>query len=82
MASNACADLDQAEVGLQPAPCRTARQAAQEQILLVAIGAVVAILLLLQSAFRNWRMTMLAFVALPMAVVGGIRLRLKASTGQ
>jgi multidrug efflux pump subunit AcrB len=28
--------------------------------------------LLLQSAFRNWRMTTLAFLALPMAVVGGI----------
>ncbi|RSM48249.1 AcrB/AcrD/AcrF family protein [Amycolatopsis balhimycina DSM 5908] len=48
------------------------RQAAQNQILLVAIGAAVAILLLLHSAFRNWRMTVLAFVALPMAVVGGI----------
>ncbi|OXM62663.1 efflux RND transporter permease subunit [Amycolatopsis vastitatis] len=48
------------------------RQAAQDRILLVAIGAAIAVLLLLQSAFRNWRMTVLAFFALPMAVVGGI----------
>jgi CzcA family heavy metal efflux pump len=48
------------------------RQAAQDQILLIAIGAAAAIICLLQAAFRSWRMTTLAFVALPMAVVGGL----------
>ncbi|SDW36093.1 heavy metal efflux pump, CzcA family [Amycolatopsis xylanica] len=48
------------------------RQSAQNQILLVAIGAGIVILLLLHAAFRSWRMAGLAFVALPVAVVGGI----------
>jgi Cu/Ag efflux pump CusA len=48
------------------------RQTAQDQILLIAIGAAITILFLLQAAFGSWRMAVLAFVTLPMALVGGI----------
>lgn len=48
------------------------RQAAQKQILLLGIGAAVAILILLQAAFGSWRLAVLAFLTLPMAVVGGV----------
>jgi CzcA family heavy metal efflux pump len=48
------------------------RQAAQKQILLLGIGAALAILILLQAAFGSWRLAVLAFLTLPMAVVGGV----------
>jgi CzcA family heavy metal efflux pump len=48
------------------------RQAAQTRLLLVAIGAGVAVLLLLQAAFRSWRYAVIVFVTLPMALVGGV----------
>jgi Cu/Ag efflux pump CusA len=48
------------------------RGAAQSRLLLYAIGAALAILLLLQAAFRSWRLALLLFVTLPMALVGGL----------
>jgi Cu/Ag efflux pump CusA len=48
------------------------RQAAQSRLLQSSLIAAVAILLLLQAAFRRWRLAALAFVTLPMALVGGI----------
>src|SRR3954454_25266532 len=48
------------------------RQSAQDQLLLYALVAVVAIFLLLQAAFRRWRLALLLFATLPMALVGGI----------
>jgi CzcA family heavy metal efflux pump len=48
------------------------RQAAQNRILLLAIGALAAIFLLLQTSFRNTRLAALTFVTLPMALVGGV----------
>jgi CzcA family heavy metal efflux pump len=48
------------------------RQAAQNQILLVGIGSLIGILFLLQTAFGNIRLAALAFLTLPMALVGGI----------
>jgi Cu/Ag efflux pump CusA len=48
------------------------RQAAQSRLLQSSLIAAVAILLLLQAAFRRWRLALLAFVTLPMALVGGI----------
>jgi CzcA family heavy metal efflux pump len=48
------------------------RQAAQTRLLLVAIGAGIAVLLLLQAAFGTWRHALIVFVTLPMALVGGI----------
>jgi Cu/Ag efflux pump CusA len=48
------------------------RQAAQNRLLILAIGAVIATLLLLQAAFRSWRLAGLLFFTLPMALVGGL----------
>jgi CzcA family heavy metal efflux pump len=48
------------------------RQAAQSRLLQSSLIAGVAILLLLQASFRRWRLALLAFVTLPMALVGGI----------
>ena len=48
------------------------RQAAQEKLLFWAAGAVLVILLLLQIAFRSWRLAVVAFLTLPVALVGGV----------
>jgi CzcA family heavy metal efflux pump len=47
------------------------RQAAQRTLLLFGGGGALAIFLLLQAAFRSWRLATLAFLTLPMALVGG-----------
>ena len=47
------------------------RQAAQRTLLLFGGGAALAIFLLLQAAFGSWRLATLAFLTLPMALVGG-----------
>jgi len=48
------------------------RQAAQARLLQSSLIAGIVILLLLQASFRRWRLAVLAFVTLPMALVGGI----------
>jgi CzcA family heavy metal efflux pump len=48
------------------------RQAAQSRLLESAIIAGVLILLLLQASFRRWRLAVLTFLTLPMALVGGV----------
>ena len=48
------------------------RQAAQSRLLESAVIAGVLILLLLQASFRRWRLAVLAFLTLPMALVGGV----------
>jgi CzcA family heavy metal efflux pump len=48
------------------------RQAAQSRLLESAIIAGLLILLLLQASFRNWRLAVLTFLTLPMALVGGV----------
>ncbi len=48
------------------------REAAQSRILLLGIGALIAILLLLQMAFGNFRLALLFFPTLLMALVGGV----------
>jgi CzcA family heavy metal efflux pump len=48
------------------------RQRAQSRLLESAIIAGVLILLLLQASFRKWRLAMLTFLTLPMALVGGV----------
>jgi len=48
------------------------RQAAQSSLLLFGIAAVIAVLLLLQTAFGSWRLAFLAFFILPSALVGGV----------
>jgi Cu/Ag efflux pump CusA len=47
------------------------RQKAQDRLLRYGIGAAIAIFLLLQAAFRSWRLATLSFVTLPIALVGG-----------
>ncbi|HEX9339008.1 MAG TPA: efflux RND transporter permease subunit [Pseudonocardiaceae bacterium] len=49
-----------------------AQQAAQVRLFSTAAIAAVAILLLLQVSFRSWRLSLLAFFTLPMALVGGV----------
>jgi len=48
------------------------RQTAQQGILIAAIVAVFGIFLLLQAAFRNWRLALVVIVTLPAALAGGI----------
>ena len=48
------------------------RQSAQSRLLASAVLAGVAILLLLQASFSSWRLAVLVFLTLPMALVGGI----------
>jgi CzcA family heavy metal efflux pump len=48
------------------------REAAEERMLSFALAVVVGILLLLQAAFRSWRLASLFLLALPVALVGGV----------
>jgi CzcA family heavy metal efflux pump len=48
------------------------RQAAQSRLLESSVIGGVLILLLLQASSRRWRLAMLTFLTLPMALVGGI----------
>ncbi|HEU0020055.1 MAG TPA: efflux RND transporter permease subunit [Dehalococcoidia bacterium] len=48
------------------------RQAAQNRLLLFAMGALVVIFILLQTSFGSWRLAILIFLTLPMALVGGL----------
>ena len=48
------------------------RQAAQRRLLGFALAALAGILLLLQTAFKSWRLAWLAILTLPMALVGGV----------
>jgi CzcA family heavy metal efflux pump len=48
------------------------RQAAQRRMLVFGIGTALAIFLLLQVSFRSWRLAMMSFLTLPMALVGGV----------
>ena len=48
------------------------RQEAQNRLLLLGVGAAIAILLLLRQSFGNWKLSIMAFVLLPSALVGGL----------
>jgi CzcA family heavy metal efflux pump len=48
------------------------RQAAQRRMLLFSIGTAIIIFLLLQVSFRSWRLAIMSFLTLPMALVGGV----------
>jgi Cu/Ag efflux pump CusA len=50
----------------------TERQAAQKRLLNYASLAVLGIFLILLTSFGSWRLATLAFVTLPMALVGGV----------
>jgi Cu/Ag efflux pump CusA len=48
------------------------RQDAQRRLLVLGIGAAIAIFLLLQASFGSFRLATLSFLTLPMALVGGV----------
>lgn len=48
------------------------REAAEERMLGFALAVAIGILLLLQAAFRSWRLAVVFFLALPVALVGGV----------
>ncbi len=48
------------------------REAAQNRLRWLALVAAIAVLLLLVVAFGSWRLALLFFVTLPMALVGGV----------
>ena len=48
------------------------RQSAQQNILLYGLGAAVLILILLRLCFESWRLSALAMVILPSALIGGV----------
>ncbi len=48
------------------------RQSAERRMLGVAGAALAGIFLLLQACFRSWRLALIAFVALPASIAGGI----------
>ena len=47
-------------------------ESARSQLFAVALAAALAVFLLLQAAFTSWRLATLAFVGLPIALVGGL----------
>ncbi|MDP9345776.1 MAG: efflux RND transporter permease subunit, partial [Actinomycetota bacterium] len=49
----------------------TGRRASTMRLLGFAIAAAIGIFLLLQAAFRSWRLAAVAFLTLPLALVGG-----------
>jgi CzcA family heavy metal efflux pump len=48
------------------------QQAVQTRVLSLAVAAAIGILLLLQAAFGSWRLAAVIFLALPIALVGGV----------
>jgi Cu/Ag efflux pump CusA len=48
------------------------RQAAQQRMLGLILAVVIGIFLLLQAAYRSWRLAFVAILTLPMALVGGV----------
>jgi Cu/Ag efflux pump CusA len=48
------------------------QQAARNRLLAFATIALIGILLLLQAAYENWRLAILSFLTLPLALVGGL----------
>jgi Cu/Ag efflux pump CusA len=50
----------------------TERQNAEQRMLGVAAAALIGIFLLLQASFRSWRLALIAFLAIPTAIAGGV----------
>jgi Cu/Ag efflux pump CusA len=50
----------------------TERQLAEARILGAAIAALIGIFLLLQACFQSWRLALVAFLALPASLAGGV----------
>ncbi|MBU0665190.1 MAG: efflux RND transporter permease subunit [Proteobacteria bacterium] len=47
-------------------------QSAKQRILGVAVAALIGIFLLLQACFNSWRLALIAFLALPASLIGGV----------
>ena len=47
-------------------------QADREQLIAMSVAAAIAIFLLLQAAFRSWRLALLSFAVLPVTLSGGV----------
>ncbi|MGQ0850078.1 MAG: efflux RND transporter permease subunit [Actinomycetota bacterium] len=50
----------------------TERQTAQNRLLTFAVAAGIGVLLLLQASFGSWRLALLSFATLPIALIGGV----------
>jgi CzcA family heavy metal efflux pump len=48
------------------------REAAEKQLLGVTVAALIGIFLLLHACFASWRVATIAFIALPVAIAGGV----------
>ncbi|MGH3206165.1 MAG: efflux RND transporter permease subunit, partial [Trebonia sp.] len=48
------------------------RPSAQQRLEWLGLGALIVILLLLQAAFRSWRLALMLLITLPIALVGGV----------
>jgi Cu/Ag efflux pump CusA len=48
------------------------RESAEQRMLGVALAALIGIFLLLQACFQSWRLALVAFVGLPVAIAGGV----------
>jgi Cu/Ag efflux pump CusA len=57
------------------------RQAAQQGIMIAAMVALLGIFLLLQAAFRSWRLALVGIVTLPAALAGGVMADLLGNGG-
>jgi Cu/Ag efflux pump CusA len=50
----------------------SSQQDAQRRVGLIAAAAAIGVFLLLQAAFRSWRLALVTFVTLPVALAGGV----------
>jgi Cu/Ag efflux pump CusA len=48
------------------------RESAQQRMLGIAAAALIGIFLLLQACFQSWRLALIAFLALPVSIAGGV----------
>jgi CzcA family heavy metal efflux pump len=48
------------------------RQAAQTRLFTLVVAALIGVFFLLQAAFGSWRLALLSFLTLPLALVGGL----------
>jgi CzcA family heavy metal efflux pump len=58
------------------------RQDTRQRVLSIAVAAAIGILLLLQAAFGSWRLALLVFLSLPLALVGGVLAAFAFNSGE
>ena len=62
-------------------PRQIERQAASERLLIAGLAATVVIFFLLRVSLDSWRLAIMSFLSLPVALVGGVLAALIASNG-